>query len=74
VQIIHPQLAMNVDDRNSSNKSKILQGACTALRCGNTMEYNAFMSQLTKLRKADMLDRAAATTRRNHCVQQWKGV
>jgi antitoxin component of MazEF toxin-antitoxin module len=74
VQIIHPQLAMNVDDRNSSNKSKILQGACKALRCGNTMEYNAFMSQLTKLRKAEMLDRAAATTRRNHCVQQWKGV
>eukprot|EP00979_Chaetoceros_neogracilis_P011719 scaffold2957_cov232-Chaetoceros_neogracile.AAC.11 len=51
VHIIHPrQLAMtNVDGRNSSNnKSKIFQGACTALRCGNTMEYNAFMSQLTK--------------------------
>jgi hypothetical protein len=50
VHIIHPQLAMNVgDSRNSSNnKSKIFQGACTALRCGNTMEYNALMSQLTK--------------------------
>eukprot|EP00979_Chaetoceros_neogracilis_P005890 scaffold1137_cov247-Chaetoceros_neogracile.AAC.14 len=68
-QIIHPQLAMNVDGRNSSSMSKVLQGACTALRCGNTMEYNALMSQLTKLRKTEMLDRAAAVTR-NHCVQQ----
>jgi hypothetical protein len=69
--IIHPQLAMNVDGRNSSNnKSKIFQGACTALRCGNTMEYNAIMSQLTKLRKAEMLDRAAAVTRNQYVQQQ----
>jgi hypothetical protein len=37
------------------------------------MEYNALMSQLTKLRNLEMLDRAAAVTR-NHCVpQQQKG-
>eukprot|EP00979_Chaetoceros_neogracilis_P000578 scaffold138_cov145-Chaetoceros_neogracile.AAC.5 len=69
--IIHPQLAMNVDSRNSSNnKSKIFQGACTALRRGNTMEYNALMSQLTKLRKAEKLDRAAAVTRNQYVQQQ----
>eukprot|EP00979_Chaetoceros_neogracilis_P016064 scaffold6917_cov167-Chaetoceros_neogracile.AAC.1 len=73
--IIHPHLAMtNVDGRTSSNnKSKIFQGAYTALRCGNTMEYNALMSQLTKLRKAEMLDRAAAVTRNQYVQQQQEG-
>jgi hypothetical protein len=63
VQIHHPQFHMN--GYIASNSSMILQDAFRALKGGNTIAYNANMSELAKLRQTGMLDRAAAT-RTNH--------
>jgi hypothetical protein len=59
----HPQFHM--DGYIASNSSMILQDAFRALKGGNTIVYNANMSELAKLRQTGMLDRAAAT-RTNH--------
>jgi len=63
VQTHHPQFHMN--GYIASNSSMILQDAFRALKGGNTIAYNANMSELAKLRQTGMLDRAAAT-RTNH--------
>ena len=60
VQIHHPQLH-RMNGSSPSNSSKILQDACSALKSGNTIEYNVHMSQLAKLRQTGMLNRIAAT-------------